>query len=158
MENHWGSETMLSSNKSEICTFNKPIESLPLEDMSVCMCTQGEGSCRNCCPSNSKGGNPLPGDEPLHKNTRSITTRWRHARKPDKVLRSLHLPASICNTLFYLTFSSICPNSGLWKGRPQQISWTLPSDSGFGSGFKHCRAKAEAGPTLSTQGPVPVKL
>lgn len=100
MEKHWGSETMLSSHKPEISTFNKPIELLPLEGIQVCVYTQGEGSCRNCCPSNSTGGNPLPGDAPLHKSTRSITTWWRPARKPDKVLRSLHLPACICNTYF----------------------------------------------------------
>lgn len=90
-----------------------------------------EGSCRNCCPGNSKGGNPLPGDAPLHKSTSSATTQQTPARKPNKALRSLHPPACICNTSLYLSSSFCCLNSGLWEGRPQQVSWTLPCDTGF---------------------------
>ena len=43
---------------------------------------EGEDSCRNRRPSDRKEGKPLPGDTLLHKSARSITTRWRPARKP----------------------------------------------------------------------------
>lgn len=125
--------------------------------MCVCVCVEGEGSCRNCCPSNSKGGNPLPGDAPLHKSTRSNTTRRRPARKSDKVQRSLHRPICICNTFFYLSSSSsYLPK--FWARRRKASAKKLNSAISVGLclGWKHCRAKVGTGPTQNTQGPVPV--
>lgn len=124
----------------------------------MCVYVEGEGSCRNCCPSNSKGGNPLPGDAPLHKSTHSNTMRWKPARKPDKVQRSLHRPTCIYyNTFFYLSSSSSYPPK-FWAMRRQASAKKLNSAISVSLclGWKHYRAKVGAGPTQNTQGPVPV--
>lgn len=132
------SETMLSNNKLErSLTFRSQVNYY-LWRVSAYVCVEGVGSSRNCCPSNSQGGNPLPGDAPLHKSTSSITAPWRPARKPSKVLRPPHLPASACSTLFNLSSSSFSGlNSGFWEGEPLQLSKTVPFDSGFVLRFKH---------------------
>lgn len=61
-------QCLVAINLKQALTFKKPSDLLlPLEVAYVCM--EEEDSCRNCCPSNSKAGNPLPGGAPLHKST-----------------------------------------------------------------------------------------